>query len=104
MLSKKYRLPVQFFIKKSGKIYKSQYFLLKVFASDLDYCRFGVVVSKKVAPKAVDRNKLKRLIFNFLRGKLDSMLNNDYLLILLPGINELTKGKLLKELENIFGF
>ena len=78
--------------------------MLKVFASNLAYCRFGVVVSKKVAPKAVDRNRLKRFIFNFLKERAGSMISNDYLLILSPGVNELTKEELLKELENIFGF
>ena len=104
MLPKKCRLPIQFFIKKSGKIYRSRFFLLKVFASNLAYCRFGVVVSKKVAPKAVDRNRLKRFIFNFLKERAGSMISNDYLLILSPGANELTKEELLKELELVFGF
>ena len=42
---------------------RSPFFTVKTFATTLPYSRFGVVISKKVSPKATECNRLKRLIF-----------------------------------------
>ena len=63
MLSKKQRLPIQQFVDKKAEVRRSPYFTVKTFATTLPYSRFGVVISKKVSPKATERNRLKRLIF-----------------------------------------
>ena len=64
MLSKKYRLPIQEFLLKRAQIKRSPYFTVKIFDTALPYSRFGVIISKKIAPKATTRNRLKRLIFS----------------------------------------
>ena len=69
MLSKKQRLPIQEFVDKRAQVTRSPYFTVKTFASTLPYSRFGVIVSKKVAPQATERNRIKRLVFNLLSSE-----------------------------------
>lgn len=42
---------------------------LTLIYSSANYFKGAVVVSKKVAPKAVDRNRIKRLVMESLKGK-----------------------------------
>jgi len=79
MLAKKYRLPIQEFVKKSGKSYKSRHFLLKIFYSKGAHSRFGIVISKKVSPKAIARNKIKRRTFDFFGRYIAKLPIEDYL-------------------------
>lgn len=106
MLAKKYRLPIQVVIGKRGQSYKSRYFLLKIFANPLAFNRFGAVISKKVAPRAVDRNRLKRQIFNFFKNNSlmgqGSGQNKDFLIIASAGILSVAKKDLLSDLEKLF--
>lgn len=45
---------------KTGRTWKTEFFLLKFKKNDLGYARFCFVVSAKVSKLAVDRNKIKR--------------------------------------------
>ncbi len=74
MLSKKYRLSKKERLIKP-KLYNYIYF--KVLKSDFDlpYPKFAVVISKKVARKAVDRNRIKRQIYSLLE---ELIKNNDF--------------------------
>lgn len=61
MLKRQFRLPAQ--VSFSGaKSFSSPFFLFKFKKTDLDYPRFGFVVSKRVDKTAVGRNKIKRLL------------------------------------------
>jgi len=66
MLSKKQRLPIQDFLLAKATVRRSPSFTVKTFRTSLPYSRFGVVISKKVAPKATERNRIKRQIFSLL--------------------------------------
>ena len=101
MLAKKYRLPIQEFIKKSGKSYKSRYFLLKIFRSGGKHGRFGVVISKKVSAKATTRNKIKRSIFDFFSRHIAKLPIEDYLVIVLSGAAEIDKKEFSQELNKL---
>ena len=101
MLAKKYRLPIQEFVKKSGKSYKSRHFLLKIFYSESARGRFGIVISKKVSPKATTRNKIKRRIFDFFGQHIAKLPVNDYLVIVLSGAAEIDKEEFLQELNKL---
>lgn len=101
MLAKKYRLPIQEFVKKSGKSYKSRYFLLKIFRSSGAHSRFGVVISKKVSAKATVRNKIKRSIFDFFGQHIAKLPIEDYLVIVLSGAAEINKEELSQELNKL---
>lgn len=106
MLAKKYRLPIQIFIGKKSKSLKTPYFLLKIFSlgDRRPYSRFGVIISKKVAKKAVERNLLKRKIFNFLREAKGKLPIAEYLIIVLPAVSKLNKDNLREELAKLFNF
>lgn len=111
MLSKKLRLPIQLYFsvkggssfrgKKTGKILKSRYFLLKIFPTEFNYSRFGVVVSSRVSKKAVIRNRLKRIIFNFLKDKYKGLPISDYLFILYSSAASVKKEEIIDELRRI---
>jgi ribonuclease P protein component len=103
MLAKRHRLPIQSFFKKKGRSVKSGHFLLKIFDAERPFSRFGIVISSKVSKKAVERNRIKRQIFNFLRTSGRNLPLGDYLMIVLPAAGKLTKEELEKELSKIYG-
>lgn len=49
-------------IYRKGRHLSSQFFGINFLPNKFDFPRFGVVVSKKIAKKAVDRNLLKRQV------------------------------------------
>lgn len=100
MLAKKYRLPIQSVIGKKewGKL-KTPFFLIKIFSNQFSYARFGIIISKKVAPKATARNRIKRIIFSACNPKENA--GKDFLIIANPKIKELGKEE-IKKLLNKF--
>lgn len=71
MLSRRYTLKgKENFVKlqKSGRIYQSQLFGLGVLArGDNNDSQFGFIVSKKISKKAVDRNRIRRILAEQVR-------------------------------------
>ncbi|MDP3880787.1 MAG: ribonuclease P protein component [bacterium] len=105
MLSKELRLNVSDFkAKKPLQQRRNAYFLLKVFSSEEENPRFGVVVSKKVHALASSRNKLRRRIFDFFRENLGKIAKGrDYLLIVSPSASKLEENSaIVRHLENLF--
>lgn len=47
---------------KNGKAVKGSFLFVKWIVNELGFPRFGLVVPKKIYPKAVDRNRLKRVL------------------------------------------
>lgn len=104
MLAKKFRLQIQKWLKEKRNTItrKSDFFIVKFRTNDLLFSRFGIVVSAKVNKSAVKRNKIKRIIFDFIRlEKLHKSAGRDVLIIVLPSANKLTKTEIEKELEII---
>ena len=118
MLAKKHRLPIQSVLRKNGYSFKSRYFLFKIFSGKTRstrstssgqavFNRFGVIISKKVSKKAVDRNRLKRIVFDsvkkftFSQSK-DGFNGLDILIILSPGVANLKKIDIIKEINESF--
>jgi len=111
MLKKRYRLPIQFVVNKKAKILKNSYFLIKIFSNNLNIYRFGVVVSKKVSSKAVERNKFKRLIFSEIEKqiklsqsgerKIRHRTGRDFLIIISPNIKKIDSLEFKKQLNEL---
>ncbi|PIR44371.1 ribonuclease P protein component [Candidatus Wolfebacteria bacterium CG10_big_fil_rev_8_21_14_0_10_31_9] len=103
MLAKKYKLPINTFLnKKTASLKQPPYFNFKIISNNLNFSRFGVVISKKVSPKAVERNKIKRTIFNFIRTKKYHLnLGKDILIIVYPETAKIEKEKIEKKLSVI---
>ena len=101
MLAKEHKLPIQLFVAKKGKIIKTPYFLLRVFIPETESSRFGVTVSVKTAKRATDRNKLKRLVYNFVKEYHKKIQTADYWITILQPAANLPKESLLKELNKL---
>ncbi len=101
MLSKKLRLPIQLFIAKKGKLVKTPYFLLRIFVPETEFSRFGVTASIKTAKKATDRNRLKRLVYNFAKEYYKEILVADYWITILPPATKLKKEDFKNELKKL---
>lgn len=93
MLTKNYRLRKKKEISqvyKYGRNFFSQFIGLKVLNNKLLTSRFCFVVSNKIVPKAVRRNKIKRQLREIIRLKLKKIKSGaDCLIIAKKGINEL---------------
>lgn len=105
MLAKKFRLPIQSVLNKSGRTFRSRSFLIKSFINQLDFNRFGVVISKKVSKLAVKRNLIKRIILDlakkFVHQPADAENKNkqDILIIISPVMIKMEKADIIKELD-----
>lgn len=76
MLSKKNRIQNHRLIDKlhkEGETYRTSHLVIRFLPSPLQDSKFVVSVSKKVAGKAVDRNKLRRQITEALRKHLGAL-------------------------------
>lgn len=104
MLAKKYRLPIQLFPHTRLRTLRNQYFIAKVTPNSLAYSRFGVLVSKKVAKNATERNKLRRQVFRFVRANAFGAQKTpfrDILIILSPASAALPLGSFKDSLKEI---
>ncbi|MCD4704975.1 ribonuclease P protein component [bacterium] len=76
MIAKKFRLKSRKdfdqILKSKNKFY-SQNLVLKFSKNDLDLSRFSVVVSKKISKKAVDRNLIRRRVYEIIRLNMDKI-------------------------------
>src|SRR3989344_8137003 len=104
MLAKKFRLPIQNWLKERKRIItrKSDFFIIKRSDNNLSFSRFGLVISKKVSKLAVSRNKIKRIIFDFIRlNKLYEIVGSDIAINVLPPAAKLKKEEIEKELTKL---
>ena len=101
MLAKKYRLPVQSAVGKKGKEMHFSHFLIKIFPSRLPYSRFGVVLKKGIAKKAVDRNRVRRTIFDAIRKmeNATAVPNRDIIAIVGKAAPQLKREVLISEIQ-----
>jgi ribonuclease P protein component len=74
--------------------------LVKKTKNNLNNNRFGIIVSTKVSPKAVVRNKAKRIIRECLRGENKKMTQgNDYVFIAQKDIKDKNYQDILKSIQ-----
>lgn len=109
MLAKKFRLRIQSQTtkqtRKSGIQQKNRYFIIKIIPNNFSYSRFGAIINRKVNKKATQRNRIKRIIFNFVRlNKLHQVPRKDILIIALPPINRLTQTEIQQELNKLLNY
>ncbi len=106
MFSKKYKLvqKKEFdLIYKKGTLFQSDYLNVHILPNSLNYSRFTIVVSKAVSNKAVERNKIKRILKNIFFS-LNIKLNHsiDVIVTTLPGISTIKTLILKEKFENLF--
>lgn len=84
-----------------GRAFFNPFFRLKaVFKKEGD-SRFTVVVSTKVAKNASLRNRLKRIVREFIKMRLNILRKGDYVVGLKPGAAKIEESQLLKSLDNL---
>ena len=64
-----------------GRSFFSPYFIVKFAASSIPSPRFTVIASTKVSKKAVERNRIKRVVREAIRAELASYRPGDYVII-----------------------
>lgn len=72
----------------SGKRSNLEQIRLISLENNVEFARLGIVVNKKNLPKAVLRNKFKRVIREVFRNNKDKMGSKDYLVICKSKINK----------------
>lgn len=109
MLAKKFRLQIQNWLKNRNKNLpagrqgvisrRSDFFIVRMSANDLNFSRFGVVISAKVSKSAVKRNRIKRIIYDFVRlNKLNEIGGKDVVITALPPVEKLERSEIEKEI------
>src|SRR3989338_774098 len=79
---KRARLPIQKFFKKRAVTRRVRGFAVKQFPAEFDYSRVGVVVSRAVAGKAVQRNRLRRIVLRVFADILPFLSNPSDILVI----------------------
>lgn len=82
---------------------RGRYFTLHVRPSDLGTARLGLVVAKKLARRAAQRNMIKRLARESFRLRRATMPHFDVVLRLTGSPRDATRKALRDELEHLFG-
>lgn len=70
-------------ILKNGESFFCKNFYIKTKNNTLDNSRFGIIVSSKVSKKAVERNRLKRIIREIIKENLKDIKNKQDIVIIL---------------------
>lgn len=101
MFKKRFRLKTSEFkeVFNCGRTIKNPIFVLKTKKNNLPYSRVAVVVSKKIANKAVERNHYKRRFISALENIVDTFPVADYVFILNSGIKEIQYKDLINNLK-----
>lgn len=86
---------------KKGKTKTSKLVFLKILKNNLDNNRFGIVVSKKISKKAVNRNKTKRRLREIIR-QAHIKPGFDIIIIAKPEIIDKNYQDIKNELEDLF--
>ena len=106
MLPKQYRLTKNkdfARVAQQGKIIFSHVLNLKFIKNNLNYSRFGIIVSLKVSKKAVIRNKIKRRIRAILKENLFNIIQNyDFMILTKSGIENLDYSQIKSVLLKLF--
>lgn len=84
-----------------GRIFFNPLFNIK-FLPTKQGKRFAIVVSTKVFKKAVLRNRLRRIIREWLRNNLMVIKSGDYVIIAKPKVAAVNEGEAIKNFLNVF--
>ena len=101
MLSQKHRLSKSADVKKTtakGRSFFNPYFVIKTSANK-DQILITVIVSVKVSKKAVDRNRIKRIIRNEIGKTLTSFKFGNYAFLVKPSAMKITSAELRQEIN-----
>jgi len=78
------------------------HFLAEILATDLPTCRLGQAVSRRVSKRAVDRNRIKRVVRDSYRLVRASLPAHDILLVARPSAVQQTNAILRADLARLW--
>ncbi len=87
--------------KKREKISR-KYGGLYLARNDLYFCRLGITVSKKVSRKAVQRNRIKRLVREYFRHNQKLLSGYDVIFNAYPGCADLSNSEFNRLLDTLW--
>ena len=76
--------------------------LILAHRNDLGYARLGLVVAKKHAKRAVDRNEIKRIVRESFRHNQSKLENYDCVVLSRPGAKDLDKVQLRHMIDKLW--
>ncbi len=106
MLASRYRLTKRINFARAeidGNLFQSKSFGVEVFnRKDESNSRFGFIISTKISKKAVIRNKLKRIMSDYIRINLKRIKPGlDIVFLLKPVATKLSREQIEKEADEI---
>lgn len=106
MIAKNFRIPREriAYILDKGEEKLSKLFILRFSKNSESFPRFRTVISKKIAAKAVKRNRLRRQIYEAIRIGLKELKSKKALDIILIPKKKITESKykdILSDIKNI---
>lgn len=101
MLAKKSRLPIGEFRGEKSVFTRSANFTVRQADSPTGRFRLGVIVSKRVAARATERNRIRRIVFSVFEKNIDKLSAKDVLVSVLPGAGVINRAEAGKELKKI---
>ncbi|MCL5666460.1 MAG: ribonuclease P protein component [Patescibacteria group bacterium] len=84
-----------------GRGFFNPYFTIKFLRKPGSGSRFTVVVSTKVSKRAVRRNRLKRLLREFIRMRLLFLTEGDYAVVVKPAAEKLPAKEYLEKFKEL---
>ncbi len=82
---------------KKGKAVKGSFLFIKYRRNEFGSPRFGFVVSTKVARNAVERNKIRRILSEAVRGIIDNLGSHDVIVFATNKITAARKDDVVKD-------
>lgn len=105
MLKKNYRFPSSHLfseIFKEGELRENKFFEIFYKKNNLKHPRFGIIVSSKVIPLAVERNSFKRTISQFLNNYANLCQEGvDLIILAKKGVREASSEELEEALKDL---
>ena len=88
---------------RSGVRFASPQFVVRALANGKQHARLGIIAGRKAAPRAVDRNRGKRLIREVFRAASAALGACDVTVQMRSDLRELQNQSIRAELEKLFG-
>ena len=102
MLARKFHIPLREGLHLKGRNSRGRFFAVKESKNELPYSRFAIVIGKKNQKGAVERNKIKRFVYDWIRKSgLQEQPGKDFLIIALAPLGQIAKVEIEKDLQKI---
>ena len=88
---------------EQNKALRDRYWLILYRPNQVNKARLGLVVSKKNVNKAVQRNRIKRLIRETFRHNKDELGSVDAIVLVQQGVSEKSNRELISAINTLWG-